>query len=291
MNSKFLPNLLAEDWHIDLKFAQREYSNLLNNLALIEAGVPMSDIFSEMKKESGRVKAIDLNDESYYDVEDITNIKTSTILELSFSGTMRNEDGLCSYGINSLVEKIYAGYANPNVKAILLNMNSGGGYSSSGYNLQSAVADKNKPFVVRTPFLGSAAVNGTAPATEIIGATEAAEIGSIGTYLSINTKALKEYVGEFKDIYSRVSPDKNKDIRAAFQGDFSLLEDYVTDNAKMFQKSVSKYRPLNEKLMESTLAGAMFMAADAKKRGLIDSIGSRTFALKRINSHIKYFKQ
>ncbi len=279
--------LFVGNWHIDVEFAFQEISNYFEKIQLLDSGATIFDLFGAAKQESKLIKVVDSEGGTTV-IDSLKESPENSILELSYSGVMRDEDGLCSYGINSLTEQLYQAYSNTAIKGILLNINSGGGESNSGYTLQQAIADKNKPVVVRTPFLASAALNGASTATEIIGASDAARVGSIGSYMTINRQALEDYKNDYMDIYATVSPDKNKAIRDAILGDFSLLTKQVTQNAVLFQNTIKKNLNLNEKLMESTLAGDVFYAQDAKKRGLIHSVGSKKFAIKRIFSHIKY---
>ncbi len=281
-------NLLVGEWHIDINYAHQEFNKYVEKIELLNSGVSFSDLFKAQKDESGKLAIVSSYGAATVvsSFDDIT--ENGSILELSFSGVMRDEDGMCSYGINSLANNLYSAYGNSKVSGILLNINSGGGYSSAGYTLQQAIADKNKPVVVRAPLLASAALNGALPATEIVAASDASEIGSIGTYITLNLKALEEYKAEYKDVYATVSPDKNKAFRNAVSGDFSELEKYVTKNAEMFQSKVSQFLTLKESTKDSTLSGGMFFAQDAKRRGLVHSVGSKQFAVKRILSHIKY---
>lgn len=274
---------LCGSWHIDLEWGVNQFESYLHNISLMENGATIPDLFKESYNKSKEIHCITENN-IIKTVTQINDIPAGSILELSFNGVMREDDGFCSIGIDTFSRRLYEAYASSNVKGILLNLYTGGGQSTSGYTLQQAIADKNKPVVVRTSFLGSAGVNAAVAADEIIAASEGAMIGSIGSYISVNMAMLEYFKTYSKDIYAKVSPDKNKSFREALVGNFDLLEAEVTENAKTFQKMVSKYRDLNPDLKDTTLAGGMFQANDAKKRGLVDAIGTRAFALKRINS-------
>ena len=273
-------------WHIDFDYGLEQLGAYLHNIELLEKGATVADLFSLPKEKSKELFA--QTDSALVTINSVDEAPENSILEVSFSGVMRNDDGLCSVGVESFNKTLYAAYSNPNIKGILVNLNSGGGESSSGYSMQQAIADANKPLVVRTNLLGSAALNAAIAAKEIIAASEGAMIGSIGSYFSINMQMLSYIKNNYKDIYSKVSPDKNKSFRQALEGDFSLMEKEATQSAINFQKAVIKNRSLKESTKDSTLAGGMFYAQDAKNRGLVDAVGSRAFALKRINSLLKY---
>lgn len=290
VKDKFGIGFLVGDWYIDLRSGVQYFADYLSKLELLDSGASIAEVFAEEKKKSGKVRAIFTTDNKTVVVDDLMSIQSSAIAELSFSGVMRNSDGLCSYGVESLSRQLQAAYDNPEIKGVLLNINSGGGESSAGYTLQSAIADRNKPVVVRSSLAASAALNGILPADEIIGASENAEFGSIGTYIPVHLPTLETIKKEMKFIYSSTSPNKNSEFRKAIDGDFSGLEAMATKNAAIFQQAVLKYLQLPEDTAQETLSGGMFYAQDAKQRGLVHSVGTRNFALKRIYSHIKYFK-
>jgi len=280
-------NLMLGDWHIDADYARVEFNRYMEKIELLSNGATMFDVFSEEKANSKRISIVDASG-AIKDVSSLDQVTENSIIQLNFSGVMRNADGLCSQGVNSLTEQLYNSYGNSAVKGILLNLESGGGESSSGYNLQQALLDKNKPVVVRSSFLASAALNGAAAANEIWAASDASQIGSIGSYISVSLDALNEYKKNVKDIYSTTSPDKNAAFRAALDGDFSKLEKDVTQNASLFQEKVKGLLNLKSSLEASTLSGGVFYAQDAKNRGLVHGVGTKQLAIKRILSLIKY---
>ena len=280
---------LVGGWHIDTTWGIEKLNEYLSNIDLVKS-TKNTTLFDKAFEASRNMSIIDQKTGSISTITDFSEIPNEGgILELNFSNVMRNEDGWCSIGINSLTSMLYQAYGTPKIKGILLNLNSGGGESSSGFNLQGALLDKNKPVVVRTMFLGSAAVNGAIGASEIIASSDAAEIGSIGSYIALDNNMVSYLKENIKYVYSKVSPNKNKSFRDILDNDdYSLLEEEATQNAKMFQKAVTKYRNLKDTTKEDTLSGGMFYAQDAKRRGLIDAVGTRNFALKRVNSLIKY---
>ena len=84
-------------------------------------------------------------------------------------------------------------------------------------------------------------------------------------------------------IYSNLSDYKNAPFEAAKKGDYASIRDEELDPlARDFQANVRKNR--GNCLMletEGLLRGRMFYAEDALKVGLIDSIGTQDYAVKR----------
>ena len=280
---KHVVNLIvSQEWAIDLGYGLSELNKFLFNL---EAGVD----YAELRKQSSKIEFFS-NYNPLNGVEDFSSsLPEGTVAKLNLTGVMRLEDGMCSQGIKSLSQDFYRAYGDTNIKAILLDVNSGGGDPQAGAELNATIGDRNKPVIVRTSFAGSAAVMGILQADEIIAASEFAKIGSIGAYSSISKEMLDYYKENVVEIYSDLSADKNAEFRDAVEGKYEKLKASLNSLAKNFQDHVTRYRPLSgsAETIAETLRGGMFEAVDAKNRGLVDSIGTQNYALKRVLSYIK----
>ena len=85
-------------------------------------------------------------------------------------------------------------------------------------------------------------------------------------------------------IYSNLSSYKNAPFEAAKEGKYDAIKTDEHDPlARGFQEAVKSRRGSKLNLeTEGIIAGRMFYANDAKKNGLIDSVGTREFALRRV---------
>ena len=257
--------------------------NKLNEIMLYnEMGIDQTSYFKDMKEQSREVTYVDTNGGSN------TMTKDGKIAIVNMSGVMTDNDGLCHYGMSSLDKQLRSLYADSSVKGILLSVNSGGGYSTAGDILYNAIADKNKPVVVHSVFMASAAVKGTLKADEIIALSESTTIGSIGVMLVMPKWYIETAKEGEVELYSKKSPGKNGAWRALKEGNFEPYINELTEMDNIFMKQVMANRPLkgSESTIEETLDGRTFMAKEAKKRGLIDGIGSLNYALKRLKSYI-----
>lgn len=275
---RFFNYLLCQDWMIDELYAIQQFNEVLFNMSLGH----------KIEKRNSIISFIDGNNIEV-PTTNINSSESNSILVMRLSGAMTVNDQPCSDGIQTLSDNLYKAYSNKNISGILLDVNSGGGESTAGHILKQAISDSNKPVVVHGVTVGSAALLSTLPATEIVANGESAKFGSIGSFVSISKKFLEDYSKNFIDVYASSSPDKNKEIRQLFVGDSALLQKSVDKNAEVFQQEVQKYRNLKYDPAK-TLSGGMFEAKDAKKRGLVDSIGTRSYAIQRLRSHIKYIK-
>ena len=209
---------------------------------------------------------------------------------LKLQGVMRSSDGASSRGVGSLTNDFHAAFQNDNIEGILLEANTGGGEGLAGSMLQGLIAESPKAVAVWTHFLGSAGVRAVIPADEIVASSDGAQIGSIGTCITLSRDFARYYNAWYEDIYADKSANKNKDFRELLKGNLEPLREYVNRYNSYFLNEVAQYRELKRD-QEHTLSGAMFFARDAKSRGLIDGIGSFTYAVERLQANVKRRKK
>lgn len=103
-------------------------------------------------------------------------------------------------------------------------------------------------------------------ATEIFATSLTDFMGGIGLVVSIKNPAKAN--DDIVDVVSDLSPDKNKEYR-----DPQVLKNmYLNPIASLFQDAVKEGRGNKLKAVGKVLTGGTFIAADAKKNGLIDGI-------------------
>jgi ClpP class serine protease len=223
-----------------------------------------------------------VNVEKWQDIAKL-DIAQGSIAVLNLSGVMRSEGGMCHFGMDELANQFLAAYQNPNIEGIILKASTGGGESAAGSRLQAIIQDAPKPVVVYTDtMLASAGVRGAVTATEII-AAQGAEIGSIGTYITLPKGFSEQYNAYYTDVYADKSGNKNKSFRAFIAGDMSEMKAEVNRINEQFLTEVSSFRALkgSKTQQEYTLSGAMFSADEALRRGLVDAVGSFQMAIDR----------
>lgn len=274
----------------------REYlTAYLNDLEALRSGVPYSEIGISKRRASSLPTLIFLDSKGDTINADFTqeNIaaRPGQFAHLHLKGAMRMDGGISGGGVMSLVEDMRAANASPNISGILLEVNSGGGEVGAGNAVYSAMRGSQKPVVALVHKAGSAAMLAIAPASKRIATGPFSELGSIGVYSTMDAAMVQYYKENYKDIYAEQSPDKNKGFRELLEGSTNAIQRSVNKTADIFQKVVSEHLNLNENLKESTLAGGMFMAADAKKRGLLDDIGTFQTAITALQSEVETAKQ
>lgn len=284
------------EFEIDHAFAMQEFSWYLQELAEIRAGLPYEALGIAERRRSS-MPGIILN---FADSERSKRVSDPKMLRddkdtpqgsfahLRLQGVMRSKDGASSRGINSLIDDMNAAFDNDRIEGILIEANTGGGEVTAGLMLQSIIEQSPKAVVVYAHQLASAGVRGTLPADEIIASSKSAEIGSIGTFISLPRNFAARYKEYFQDIYADKSTKKNSWFRQWLEGDLSELKDDVNRSNDQFLSDVQKYRQLkgSEKQIEEVLSGKMMYAPEAKRRGLIDGIGGFQYAVKRLKANV-----
>lgn len=260
---------LGQNWHIDKGFATAALSKHANNMRMMELGATFADIFIDAKKESEAVEYV--------------NVKGGKIAIVPLKGVMMLESGLCNAGIQRVSNILREQTNNPEVLAIIVDANTGGGEALAGQEFSNAVAESTKPVLFYAHFLASAGVMASLHADEVYAAGNQTEVGSIGVMATINKDFLDWYKETFTSYYAETSPNKNEELRGLIDGDSSKLIEALNRADERFMADVKKYRPLkgSKSTIEETLSGRMFSADDAQARGLIDGIKTKAEVIAR----------
>lgn len=278
-NKSIIDYISSKEWAINAEWGLAQFNEYIFNIN----SNPIIDTFTTAKTNSLGL--------SYYNMfgEDIPESKLigsakDKIVEINMSGVMHLKDGLCHYGAESVITQLRNAYSDKAIKGILFSIDSGGGDPQAGAEISQALKERNKPVVVRGTMIGSAAYMAAMGADEIIAANIYSKIGSIGAFVSINKQFLTQYKEMVLDIYAEQSENKNIEFRELINGNNDPIQTSVNNLAELFIQDVKKNRKAISDKYEDTFKGGVFVATGAKKRGLIDSIGTKQYAIKRIIS-------
>lgn len=186
------------------------------------------------------------------------------------SGVLTKSDVCGSIGTRSMANNIDSLAADPNISSIILYAENCPGGQVDGTH---ALAQSVKAAAAKKPVIGmisgvnaSAGVWAMVHATEIHATSPTDSVGCIGTVAMIRRPKAD---GDFVEVYSDLSPDKNgeyKDpekLKAAFLNPLTELFHNEVKAGRCDKLSLDK---------ENVLSGKTYIAADAKKYGLIDSV-------------------
>ena len=164
---------------------------------------------------------------------------------------------------------------NDEVKAIVLDINSGGGDVNGLFDFTEYIQSVSKPIFTYTSGNLASAAYTIAAATDGIYATESALIGSVGVFMSfiddsgyLSKNGIKEITFYGQNSEKKNLDPESKEGREVYQAEINELE-------RMLISNVAKYRGVSsDKVLEDFGHGLMFHGNEALERGMIDGIVS-----------------
>lgn len=187
------------------------------------------------------------------------------------------------YSAEYVVEALNKAYADRETSGVLLKVNTGGGSVTASQMIHDSVQNRNKPLVVHAHFMASGGVMATRDADEIVAASPTALIGSIGVAQEVATW-YREFLNRyFTTVYANTSPEKNATWREFLRtGEAAVFQPLLNELDANFMAAVTASRPLPAATRANTLKGGTWLAEEAKRRGLVDSIGGTQFVINRL---------
>jgi signal peptide peptidase SppA len=210
-----------------------------------------------------------------------SNIPDGAVAVIPIRSEILKYDQPCGpRGSQSILNDVVMADQNPNIKSILLIVDSPGGQVTGTDLLADAIRNSTTPVVAYVEGMAaSAAYWIVSGASKIIASSDLDRIGSIGTMLMVEDlqPALEELGVKFHEVYASLSVDKNHDFNQVLEGKYDAYRQNVLDviNSK-FLSSVKENRPEVE---DSTLTGKVYFATQAMALGLIDEIGTLDYAI------------
>jgi protease-4 len=183
-------------------------------------------------------------------------------------------------GSDSFVNAVRSARNNPNVKCIIIRINSGGGSAFSSDVIAREIAlcrkgDNPKPVIVS---MGGVAASGgyymAAPA-EVIFTDEVTVTGSIGVIAMFpDLSGLLSKLGiNYESINSSDGSDFGNPLRSMTEDEINKIDDYIAENYKKFIDIVKKYRKLTDEEADAAAQGRVWAGSDAVRLKLADRIG------------------
>ncbi|MXP50931.1 signal peptide peptidase SppA [Pantoea sp. SoEX] len=222
---------------------------------------------------------------SIYDYKTKTNIKKPNIAVIMINGPIVNSQISLNNVVGSnIIEHIKRVRLNPEIKSVVLYINSPGGsvLASEAIRQELSALHKSKPIVVS---MGSVAASGgywiATPADYII-ANPTTLTGSIGIFGLINTfeKSL-DSIGIHSDGVSTSSLATIFTTRQLPKEVQEIMQINVTKGYNKFVTLVAKARKKNFKQIDELAQGRVWIGSDAKQNGLVDALGDFDDAIKK----------
>ena len=273
-----LAEILSGAWLIS-KERSTAYASIL--LSMLK-GESFSDVDSAIARERNRSYVIGaMGDQPQRFGFADTNIPVGSVAIIPIRSEILKYDQPCGpRGSQSILSDVKSADQNPNIKSILLVVDSPGGQVTGTDLLAEAICNSTTPVVAYIEGMAaSAAYWIISGASKIIASSDLDRIGSIGTMLMVEDlqPALEAQGVKFHEIYASLSVDKNADINQVLDGKYESYQKNVLDviNSK-FLSSIKTNRP---DVDDSTLTGKMYFAPEAIALGLVDEIGSLEYAI------------
>lgn len=182
----------------------------------------------------------------------------------------------------ALIETLRRADRDPQVRAILLYIDSPGGDVVASDEVYKALKSLEKPVVA---YLGEIAASGAyyiACGADKIVAHPASLTGSIGVIVEMpNAQKLMEKLGvEMVVIKSGPHKDEGSFYRGLTEEEKAYWQALVEKVHQMFVEVVAKERGLPEEKVKSIADGRVFLGEEAFRLGLVDELGNFDDALK-----------
>ena len=278
-------NLLNGVWFVDKGFA----TNYLPLLSGYLKGEPLSGVRrnalneSEISEDNG-VSFVSIHNDAYGISEygeymSPESAPKNSVAVIAINGAITKYDQDC--GPSGMLTKsniLQRCFANSNIEAVILRIDSGGGEGLACRLMQDTIRMKNKPVIAFvSDFAASAAYGIAAACDSIVASSEVARIGSIGTYITIvdYTEYYAKAGINLIEIYASKSTDKNQEYYQALKGNTAPLKAVCDTYNEDFINRIASFRADSLDADQSKWGtGSVFFAKDALKLGLIDEIDS-----------------
>lgn len=202
-----------------------------------------------------------------------------TVAVIDIAGTIQYDGTSCSpEGLRSL---LIEAENNPDIKAVVLRVNSGGGVATAGEEMADLIKNFSKPVVVSSAGLNASAAYEISSQADYIFVNRTTEIGAIGTVLQItDMSGLYDMLGiRFENIASAESKDSSYGTRPLTDEEREYYQELVNDINEAFLENVAAGRGMDMAAVRELATGMLFSGEQAVDNGLADEVGNYDDAL------------
>lgn len=287
--------ILRGNWLIDAAYAESMMPfvhSILNKNGGVSAGPASKDAVESFKNDEWKRFPQAGNIEAGVFVasrwKSFNEAPADSVAVVNISGPIMKSGGGCGEpGAVHYTSWIKMANQSPNIKGILLQIDSPGGMVNGTQTLVDAIKASKKPIVafIDDGTMASAATWIGTSALEVYASQKTDTIGSIGVYRTIYDYSgwLEKNGIKVHEIYAPQSTEKNKDYYEALKGKYEMAKEELALIADKFIESVKANREGKLDLsVADPFKGAMFDADKAIKMGLIDGYATIEEAVARV---------
>lgn len=175
-----------------------------------------------------------------------------------------------------LLAQLQSAENDPQVAAVVLRVNSGGGAAAAGEEMARYVQEFSKPIVVSSASGNASAAYLISSQADYIFANEATSVGAIGTAMQMTDYSkLLDLLGiDVRTITSAESKDASYGHRPLTDEEIAYYQKQVDQINEHFVQSVADGRGMTKEDVQKLATGMAFTGDDALENGLIDEIGT-----------------
>ena len=165
---------------------------------------------------------------------------------------------------------------NPNVKAIVLDINSRGGSEVASEEISGDIKKISKPVIAHIGDNGLDESYLIASSADTIVASPSSSIGGIGlSYIESTKYSNENLTGIYNEKYLKLKKSKKADTGNLANGQKMIDQDYT-----QFIKKIAENKNMNPNDLSKLAYGKKYNGNEAKNLGLIDKIGNKNKAIK-----------
>lgn len=184
-----------------------------------------------------------------------------------------------------VLDQLDQALADPNVKSILLRIDSPGGTVAASQEIMLAVrrASEEKPVIASVGDICASGGYMVASQCDEIVASPGSSVGSIGVIMEVaNVEELLNKVGiSFTTLTSGEFKDAGSPYRSLTETETAMLNEQLTIVYDQFIADVAEGRGMNESEVRELATGWVWLGSEALELGLVDSLGNYNDAVDR----------
>ncbi|EMA53350.1 MULTISPECIES: signal peptide peptidase SppA [Halococcus] len=191
-------------------------------------------------------------------------------------GSRLPSSGQSSTPADKVVAEIERADEDPNVRALIVKLNTPGGEVLPSEDIRLAVERFSGPTIAYATDTCASGGYWIASGCDELWAREASIVGSIGVRGSnVNAKGLGDKLGlEYQPLNAGEYKDAGFPLKEPEEEDQEYLQGIVDDYYETFVKRVAEGRGLDEETVRDTEA-RVYLGTDANENGLVDELGTR----------------
>lgn len=204
-------------------------------------------------------------------------VEQDQIAIISISGTLTynpSNSSKMTTNADKIESALNEANSNPNVKSIVLNINSDGGSEVASDEIASLIKNSSKPVIA---YIGDKGLDETyliASSCEAIVSSSSSTVGGIGlSYIDSGKYSREKLTGVYHEEYLKLNKSNNTSTNLA-NGQKMIDQDYT-----QFIKKIAENRDLNPYYVSELAYGKKYNGNEAKNLGLVDIVANKNKAI------------